>query len=318
MTRRRDFALNDVRRDCTRVSVMSVSYGRAVKPGALTFRSQGVECSALLFRPDSSGDVPCVILAHGFDGVREQRLTAYAERFADAGLAALVFDYRGFGASDGHPRQHFSNGAQLQDYRAAIDCALGLEGIGKVALWGTSTSGGHVIRVAADDPRVAAVVAQMPFTSGFEQFLSLPITRSLQLLWAGLRDQVRGWLRLEPLYIPAGGQSYAFAVNNSPDSLSGFYAITPPETTWENRVLARFALTTTFYRPGAAAKRLRCPLLVCVADGDRIIPARGALKAARHGALRRYASSHFGMYVGVGFEAAVADQVAFLRRELVP
>src|SRR5262249_44197216 len=156
-----------------------------------------------------------------------QRLTAYAEHFAEAGLAALVFDYRGFGASDGHPRQHFSNGAQLQDYPAAIDCAVGLGGIdaGENARGGAAASGGHVIRVAADDRRVAAVVAQMPFTSGLEQFLSLPITRSLQLLWAGLRDQLRGWLRLEPLYIPAGGQSYAFAVNNTPDALSGFYAI---------------------------------------------------------------------------------------------
>lgn len=303
------------------VSEMSVRYRRSVKPGALTFRSQGTECSALLFRPEApAGDVPCVILAHGFDGVREQRLTAYAERFAQAGLAALVFDYRGFGASDGRPRQRFSNAAQLQDYRAAIDCAVELEGIDprRIALWGTSTSGGHVIRLAADDRRVAAVVAQMPFTSGFEQFLSLPITRSVALLWAGLRDQVRAWLRLEPLYIPAGGQSYAFAVNNTPDALSGFYAITPQQSTWENRVLARFSLTTAFYRPGAAAKRLRCPLLVCVADGDRIIPPGGALKAARYGALRRYGATHFGMYVGAGFEAAVADQVAFLREELAP
>src|ERR1700754_2001156 len=123
------------------VDAMRLRYGRAVKPGALTFRSQGVECSALLFRPERpAGDVPCVILAHGFDGVREQRLTAYAERFAQAGLAALVFDYRGFGSSDGRPRQHFSNGAQLEDYHAAIDCAAGLEGIDpqRIALWGTS------------------------------------------------------------------------------------------------------------------------------------------------------------------------------------
>ena len=44
-------------------------------------------------------------MAHGFSGVREQRLDAYAERFAQAGLAVLVFDYRHFGASGGEPRQ---------------------------------------------------------------------------------------------------------------------------------------------------------------------------------------------------------------------
>jgi len=45
------------------------------------------------------------VLAHGFGGVREARLDAFAERFGDAGLAALVFDYRYFGASTGEPRQ---------------------------------------------------------------------------------------------------------------------------------------------------------------------------------------------------------------------
>ena len=59
----------------------------------VTFQSAGTRCAAWLYRPAENGGAPtpCVILAHGFSGVRDQRLDAYAERFAQAGLAALVF-----------------------------------------------------------------------------------------------------------------------------------------------------------------------------------------------------------------------------------
>jgi dienelactone hydrolase len=71
----------------------------------LEFNSSGRNCAAWLYRPEGTGPFPCVILAHGFGGVREARLDAYAECFTQAGLAALVFDYRHFGASQGEPRQ---------------------------------------------------------------------------------------------------------------------------------------------------------------------------------------------------------------------
>jgi hypothetical protein len=123
------------------------------------------------------------------------------------------------------------------------------------------------------------------------------------------------------MMIPAAGQPGAFAVISSPDALSGLAAITPPDSTWRNEVVARFTLTTSLYRPGRYAPRLGCPVLVCMADGDRLIAPKPALTIARNaprGELRRYPFSHFGMYFGPGFDAAVADQVAFLRRHLLP
>ena len=69
----------------------------------VTFDSGGEACAAWLYRPEGTGDsaAPCVVMAHGFGGVKEARLDAYAERFAAAGMAALVFDYRHFGARGG-------------------------------------------------------------------------------------------------------------------------------------------------------------------------------------------------------------------------
>jgi fermentation-respiration switch protein FrsA (DUF1100 family) len=284
----------------------------------VAFPSSGDRCEAWFFQADGPAPGPCVILAHGFDGVREQALDRYAERFAAAGLSALVFDYRYFGASEGAPRQLVSIRAQLEDWRAAIEYARSLRAVdrSRIALWGTSTSGGHVVKVAAADGQIAAVVTQMPFTSGPAQFRMIPLTQGLRLVWAGLKDELGSWLRRPPLLIPAAGRPRSLAVVTSPDALSGLHRITPQETTWRNEVLARFALTTTFYRPGRDAKRLGCPLLVCVADGDGVMAEKPALEMARRGMLRRYPVGHFGMYDGEGFERAVADQVEFLEQRL--
>ena len=67
-----------------------------------------MSCAGSLFLPEpqagSDQRLPCVVLAHGFSGTMD-RLVPYAERFAADGIAALVFDYRGFGESGGQPRQ---------------------------------------------------------------------------------------------------------------------------------------------------------------------------------------------------------------------
>lgn len=286
----------------------------------LTFDSEGVRCSAWHYRPRVSSErTPCVVIAHGFDGVREQCLDAYAACFAAAGMAALVFDYRCFGSSEGEPRQLFANKGQLADWRAAIACARSLEGVDpeRIALWGTSTSGGHVVELAAEDHRIAAAVAQIPLVDGLAQLLSTPLRQSVRLLWAGLKDQVRAMVHLSPRTIPAAGRPGTLAAVTSPDALSGLARITPPETTWRNETLARFTLTTAFYRPGRSARRVRCPLLVCLADGDLLIPPKPALtmvRAAPRGELRRYPVGHFTMYFGEAFERAVGHQTAFLSR----
>ncbi|MFY1621012.1 alpha/beta hydrolase, partial [Micromonospora sp. WMMD736] len=111
---------------------------------------------------------PAVVLGHGFGGTIDAGLEQFAERFSAAGLDALAFDYRGFGTSAGQPRQHVSVHRQLQDYRAAVAAARRLPGVdpSRIALWGTSFSGGHVLRVASEGLGVAAVVAMTPLTSG--------------------------------------------------------------------------------------------------------------------------------------------------------
>src|SRR6478736_8002572 len=89
---------------------------------------------------DSQGRRPCVVLAHGFGGTVDSGLIPYAERFSAAGLDALAFDYRHFGASDGEPRQLLSIREQLEDWAEAIAFARSLEGVDpeRILLWGSS------------------------------------------------------------------------------------------------------------------------------------------------------------------------------------
>ena len=142
----------------------------------IEFDAEGVTLRGWLYVPDDAdGPLPIVVMAHGYSAVKEMFLDAYAERFAEAGVAALVFDNRNFGASDGEPRQEIDPWAQVRDYRHAISFARQLQGVDpdRVGIWGSSYSGAHVIVVGAIDRRVRAVVPQVPMISGWRNVLRL-------------------------------------------------------------------------------------------------------------------------------------------------
>ena len=285
------------------------------------FPSDGTTCRAWLYRPPGDSPSPLLVMAHGFSATREQRLDAYAERFRAAGIGVLLFDYRHFGASEGEPRQLLDLGRQRDDYRAAIVYGRGLDWADpeRVALFGSSFSGGHVLAVAAGDRRIAAVVAQCPFTAGLAAMAKMAPANIGKATVAGLRDQLGALTGRPPYYIPAVGPPGTFAVMTSPDAEAGFSALTPADTLWENRVAARVALRVAASRPGRLAGRISCPILFCVCEQDVITPPGPTLKAAAaapRGEVKRYPVGHFEIYVGEVWEQAVADQTEFLTRSL--
>jgi uncharacterized protein len=110
----------------------------------IAFDADGVTLRGWLYSPDDAGGpVPAVVMAHGFSAVKEMYLDRFAEAFAAAGLAALVFDNRNFGASDGEPRQEIDPWAQVRDYRDALTYAGTRDEIdsGRLGIWGSSYSG---------------------------------------------------------------------------------------------------------------------------------------------------------------------------------
>lgn len=289
----------------------------------IAFTSGGVRCAAWLYRPpNASGAAPCVVLGHGFSATRSERLDAFAERFAAAGLAALCFDYRGFGDSEGEPRQFVSIRGQLEDWRAAVAVARALDVVepNLIALWGSSFSGGHVLRVASEDSGIAAVIAQVPFTDGLATVRALGAAAVLRNLPHALLDQARGLLGRSPHYIPAIGPPGSVGLMTTLDSRPGFLAIVPNGSRWRNEASARVLLWVPLYRPGRRAARIRAPLFMAVAETDSLAPPQPAIRAARGAAnhvIRTYPGGHFTSYIGEPFERLVADETAFLVEHLL-
>ncbi|MGW0249040.1 alpha/beta hydrolase [Nocardia goodfellowii] len=165
---------------------------------------------------------------------------AYAERFAAAGWSVLVFDYRHLGASGGQPRQLVDIGKQLDDWHAALAFARSLPDVDRdrIALWGTSFGGGHVMRVASEDRRVAAVVAQCPFSDGRASLIArlrVGPAGAVALTAAGVLDTVASRLGAAPLLMPMAGASWMPAFVASPDAVAGASALLPRGTRLSRR-----------------------------------------------------------------------------------
>ncbi|MDA0251703.1 MAG: alpha/beta hydrolase [Actinobacteria bacterium] len=281
--------------------------------------SHGEELAAYLYRPSDGDDpVPCVVMAHGFSATRDDGLPDYAEAFADAGFAVLLFDYRHFGASTGLPRQLLDIGRQQDDYRAAVQWARRADGIDpdRIALWGSSFSGGHVLTVAAADPRIAAVIAQAPYTDSLPILRRMSVRNLVPAAVAALRDAAGAVLGREPVLMPAAGPPGSFAALTEPDALTGFQAIVGPGSLWRNEVAARLMLTLPFFRPVRLAARLTMPVLLCVCDADTTTPPSSTItvgQRAPRAELRHYPYGHFAIYTDPQVKI---DQVDFLRRVL--
>jgi alpha-beta hydrolase superfamily lysophospholipase len=281
----------------------------------LHFQSGSDACAAWLYRPTraDAAALPIVVIAHGLSGTRRDGLGAFAQRFAAAGLLALVFDHRGFGDSGGEP-DLFHPARQAEDWRAAIDFALTLPGVDerRLVTFGSSIGGGNALAAAATDARVAAAISQVPFLDIWRQsHRSGPVVSARMLLAAA-----RGG------HLPAVGSPRQAAFINAPGGEAGWRRVVAggEDSRWRNRVSARWLLGRP-YRPARFAASLHCPWLVCVGESDRVArpgPAIAAARRAPQGELRTYPGiDHFDIYDGPAHEAIVADQLDFLRRHLL-
>jgi fermentation-respiration switch protein FrsA (DUF1100 family) len=243
----------------------------------IAFPSHGTTCRGWLVLPDDRRPgvrVPAVVMAHGFSAVKEMRLDRFADAFAAAGLGAVVFDYRGVGASDGEPRQDLDPYAQLDDYRQAISFARRRPEIDpeRIGVWGTSYSGGHAIMVGAWDRRVRAVVAQVPLIDAWEW-----MTRGLgpELRDAIVAQQVAERERVydgqAPALVPVVGAPDAALA--TPDAAAWFERVRALAPTWRNEVTARSMERLLEYSPLRWVDRVApTPLLLIAAEHDLLCP----------------------------------------------
>lgn len=294
----------------------------------ISFDSAGTRCAGWHFpaaHDELAGPAgrPVVVLAHGLGGTQDSGLEPFARAFAGAGLDAVTFDYRGFGASDGSPRQRVRLEDQVADWNAAVRAAAGLPGVDpdRVVLWGVSLAGGHVLRVASGRSDIAAVVAVVPMVDGLAAGRHALATHSpgemLRATGRGIRGRVAGVLGKPAVTMPLVARPGEVGALTLPGAYEDYLSIAGP--TWVNEVHADVGLELGSRKPAAAAAGITAPLLVQIADFDQSAPPYAAAKAAFKGRaeVRHYPGDHFDVFPGRPWhDATVQHAVQFLTRHL--
>lgn len=289
-----------------------------------TFTSGGVRCAATHFPAEGvAAERPVVVLAHGLAGTQDSGLAPFAETFAAAGLHAVTFDYRGFGASQGSPRQVVSLADQIADLQAAVDAAKRLPGVDPacVVLWGISLGGGHVVSVAVRRSDVVAVISAVPLVDGLAAArLATRHHTPGQLLAStgrGVASAVRRRVGAGPTMIPVVARPGEVGALTIPGAYDDYLSIAGP--TWRNEIAADVVMELGTRAPAKDARSLTVPWLVQIADFDSSAPPYASAKAAFSGRaeVRHYPGDHFDLFPGKPWHASAARHaVAFLQRHL--
>jgi pimeloyl-ACP methyl ester carboxylesterase len=204
---------------------------------------------------------------------------------AEAGYAVLVFDYRGFGDSEGEPRQLVSFRKQLEDWSAAIAFACALREVApdRIVTWGFSLGGGHALAAGARDGRVKAVIAVAPMFDGISSTLAAVRRWSprtfLRIVTRALRDLVGAVFGRSPVTVPFSAPPGEVGLLTSPDAYPGYEAMAAPDFVIETP--ARIALLFWTYLPGLLLRRLAKPVLVLVSAVDAINPPGPTIRRAK-------------------------------------
>ena len=297
----------------------------------IEFDAEGVTLRGWFYEAEGAdGPAPCVVMAHGWSATRRIYLDRFAEVFAAAGLCVLVWDNRGFGDSDaapGKPRFEIDPWEQIRDYQHGISYAQNRSEVDpdRIAVWGSSFSGGHAFVVAAIDQRVKAVCGQAPFISGQTTYANVARVNNQvidpQLLAADRRARAAGQ---PPVMIPAIGTDPAQLTGIPGQDPYGWFtdahANLAPE--WHNEVTLRSLELLRGYEPGLYLPLITpTPLLMIIGSQDGLTGGNTAASAFATAAEPKQAvfvpGGHFAAYTGTGFQTASAAARDWFVRHLI-
>jgi len=155
----------------------------------IEFMSDGHKLAGHFYTPEGvEPPWPVVVMGGGWCYVKELIQPEYAQFFVDAGFAALTFDNRNLGESEGEPRQHIDpweqifdliNGVTYVSLRDDVDAS-------RIGIWGISYAGGHVFPVAAMDARVRLLISVVPMIDGWYTALRANSNVGLRDRWAAI------------------------------------------------------------------------------------------------------------------------------------
>ncbi|KAB1193664.1 alpha/beta fold hydrolase [Haloferax sp. MBLA0076] len=283
---------------------------------SLTFESDGIACAGWLYRPDGVETPPVVVMAGELAAERRFGLRPYAERLAEAGYAAFLFDYRNVGDSDGEPRNLVAPDEQVDDWHAALEGLRERSEIdgNRIVLWGAGLSGGYALRVAAEDTRVAAVVAQNPMLDGSGVMGGRGVRGTLAALGAGVRDKLQSRL-LGPYRVPVLGDGTSMSVFEDTVVRGEYRELVPPGSTWRDETPARVFLSMFRYRALSDPDAITCPVLLVAGTRDELAPTDDVASLAdelTNATLVELPAGHFDHYDRT-FEQTFGHLLSFLQ-----
>jgi len=291
----------------------------SLRPLALTL-SDGTVLQGDLYLPEEhTRSAPTVVMSHGFSATRGMGLPWFGSAFADAGYVVYLYDHRGLGGSSGEPRGVVDPWIQTHDMWEVIDQIRGLPEVqpDRVAVWGSSFSGGEAIVLGALHPDIKAVIANAPF-AGLGDLLTNPSQAEQRFVAMRVAfdndslDLGRNEIGPMPVVLD-GGLDTAFLPQ--PES-SEWFLTHGPSNGWQNSVT--MAITTTPpFDPGACSPELNgTALLMVIATDDDVAPTNVALDTyERASGPKRKAlieGHHFSAYVEPGRNDAFDAMVDFL------
>ena len=290
------------------VQERAVAAATSVKEDIEFHADNGVMLRGWVITPDTAGPHPAIVMTPGFSS-SITRLEVVAQAFVARGFGVLLYDQRTCGSSDGEPRQDVDPVAQDRDMQMALSFverhpALDSDRIG---LWGSSFSGGNVLVVAAMDRRVKAVVSQVPFISGYDQF----VLGNGQAGLAGINDLVNqdrqnrlngeepGRVQMVPTPDDPAGHFVLFEDKADYDYLVG--GPEGPAPGWVNSVTIRTTGRALGYDVRPFMRRISpTPLMMVVASDDQTTPPSLALEAydaaLEPKELMMISGGHYGVY----------------------
>ncbi|KAF5981981.1 hydrolase of the alpha/beta superfamily [Fusarium bulbicola] len=268
----------------------------------------GLALRGWFYTASGDGKHPCIIMANGLAGLKEQFCPNFAQRFQAAGYGVLLFDHRtGTG----------------RDYSDAFDYVASLHEIdsSRIVYWGTSMCGGSVLHAAAFDKRIPAVISQVPFVSG--ELLGTHLVPMIGSLYSS-RQQLKAGNPAPLIKLFAETPEESLQQDNKAlirdENLCDFIkALDKDKLPWSPNVTPQTLLNMVAFEPLAFMHRIApTPLLMVSADNDICAPTFTQLKAyALAYEPKRLAilegSGHFDPYHGKVFEKNVEVQLAFLK-----
>jgi uncharacterized protein len=240
---------------------------------AINFYSEGFRLVGDVFSPDDlkPGDRRAgIVLCHGYTGVKDLYLPDNARVLNQAGYVVLVFDYKGWGDSEG-PRSRLAPYSRVADVQAALTFLGSLPEVdaSRLGIYGTSYGGATVVWTAAIDPRVKCVVSVVGIGNGTRWMRSVRRPDEFHDLVARadqdrVRQAVEGkseFVKREEILLPdrQSAELAAAARRNNPAAVS--------------TIPLEYVHETLEFNPEWVVDRIAPrPILFITTDDDRLVP----------------------------------------------